>query len=268
MDPIPKVLPQLQNIAVEKLCRGKYQSRVEFDHSALAELAESIRNTGLLQPIVVRPSQQSGHYEIIAGERRWRAAQRAQLQEVPCLVKNYSDEQAAEANAVENLLRVNLNPIEEARAYQRMIDDFGYCHEEIAAAICKSRVKITNTLRLLKLNEQVQELLILGKLTEGHGKVLASLSKSQQIAMAKQAIARSWSVRKLEREVKNILSSNDVYTSSEEDPDVIRLERILTEQLGCQSQIDFSSGRGKLHIDFHNIDVLQGILAKLGVVSS
>src|SRR4029079_3847018 len=171
--------PTLQQITIDRLSRGKYQPRQHFDPEKLQELADSIKSTDwLLQPIVVRPLS-DGNYEIVAGERRWRAAQLAGLGEVSCLVFNYSDEQALQASIVENISRADLNPIEEAQAYQRLIDEFHYLHEEVAASVGKSRTAITNSLRLLKLDPRVQKFLIEGKLSEGHGKILASLEPHQ-----------------------------------------------------------------------------------------
>ena len=181
--------------------RGRYQPRVQFEPVKLQELADSIKNAGLLQPIVVRPV--SDHqYEIIAGERRWRATQLAGLDEINCLVREFNDEQAAEAATIENIARVDLNPIEEAKAYQRLIDEFRYVHEEIAATVGKSRTAITNSLRLLKLDSRVQKLIIQGDLSEGHAKILVTLDPIDQFAIAKKAIQYRWSARKIVRWLK------------------------------------------------------------------
>jgi len=174
----------LQQVAIDLLVRGRYQPRQHFDPEKLQELADSIKSTGgLLQPIVARPLP-NGQYEIVAGERRWRAAQLAGLLDVSCLVCPYTDEQALQAAIVENISRADLNPIEEAKAYQRLIDEFQYLHEEVAASIGKSRTVITNSLRLLKLDPRVQTLLIEEKLSEGHGKILAGLDSHLQYELA------------------------------------------------------------------------------------
>lgn len=194
----------LQQIPIDLLVRGKYQPRQHFDPEKLQELADSIQSTGgLLQPIVVRPAL-DGRYEIVAGERRWRAAQLANLPDISCMVCQYTDEQALQAAIVENISRADLNPIEEAKAYQRLIDDFNYLHEEVAASVGKSRAVITNTLRLLKLAPTVQTLLINGDLSEGHGKILASLTPEQQMILAERCVQKGWNVRRIEAEAKKI----------------------------------------------------------------
>jgi ParB family transcriptional regulator, chromosome partitioning protein len=254
--------PILLDIAIDQIQRGEYQPRKHFDQTALEELAQSIKSTGLLQPIVVRPLTDT-RYEIIAGERRWRAVQIAGHDTISCLVKRFSDEQAAEAAAIENINRVNLNPIEEAKAYQRLIDDFGYIHDEIAAALGKSRVAITNALRLLKLVTDIQDLIIEGRLSEGHGKVLASLEAGKQRELAHKALARGWSVRKIEQEIKK-LQHDKKESSLKKEANIKHLERVMSDQVGCKTTIDFEDGKGQLKIDFRNIDVLQGILQRLG----
>src|SRR5579872_972310 len=199
---------QLLQISIDLLIRGKYQPRRHFDPTQLQELADSIKTTGgLLQPIVVRPLG-NNQYEIVAGERRWRAAQLAGLSEISCLVSQYTDEQALQASIIENINRADLNPIEEAQAYQRLIDEFAYVHDEVAAAVGKQRSSITNALRLLKLDVKIQDYLITGKLSEGHGKILASLTRLQQLELAERCIQKNWSVRKIELEARK-LQQND-----------------------------------------------------------
>jgi len=255
--------PELKTLAIDMLCRSPLQPRKVFNQETLAELAQSIRSSGIIQPIVVRPINEN-QYEIIAGERRWRAAQIAQLIEVPCLINSYTDDQALEIATIENVNRVDLNPIEEAKAYQRLIEQFGYIHEEVAAAVGKSRVKVTNALRLLKLHPYVQEKLIEGQLTEGHGKILIGVLKSEQRFLAEKTIARNWSVRRLETEIKNNRLADQPI--KKRDPNIAALERSLSDKLGCRSQIDYQQNSGQVKIDFQNLDILQGILKKLGVV--
>lgn len=259
-----KAKPILQQLAIDQLIRGKYQPRRSFDPEQLQELAESIKTTGgLLQPIVVRPAS-TGKFEIIAGERRWRAAQLAGLTDVSCLVSNYTDEQALQASIIENINRADLNPIEEAFAYQRLIDEFHYLHEEVAAAVGKSRTKITNALRLLKLDPRVQELLIAGKLSEGHGKILAGIPSHQQFALAEQCIKKAWSVRKIESEVKKLQVPAD-NKNPYSDPNIKHLENELSDHIGNQVHIDCEDrGGGYLKIRFNNIDELEGHFQKLG----
>lgn len=252
--------PEFRQIPVDLLSRGRFQPRRKFDIEQLQELADSIKSAGLIQPIVVRPKDDK-HFEIVAGERRWRAAQLAEIDTVPCLVNYYSDEQTAAVSTIENINRVDLNPIEEAQAYQRLIDEFDYLHEEIAAVVGKSRVKITNSLRLLKLDSQVQELLIKGELTEGHGKVLAGLTVKQQRELAKKAINYGWSVRKIEQEVKRAQAN---INSDEKDPNIANLEAELSDYVGSQVSIDFGERKGQLKIDFHNLEILQGLFHKMG----
>lgn len=254
--------PELKTIPLDQLTRGKYQPRMHFDPEALDELASSIKSNGLIQPIVVRPCGVD-HYEIVAGERRWRAAQLAQLESVNCLVNNYTDDQAAEVTAIENVNRVDLNPIEEARAYQRLVDDFEYIHDEIAAAVGKSRTKISNSLRLLKLEPRVQEYLIAKKISEGHGKVLAGVPQNLQYELASKTISRAWSVRKLEIEAKKILE-DEKREKNPMDPNIKFLEKEVTDHIGCRVQIDFDEGKGQMKIDFQNLDILEGILTKMG----
>ncbi len=256
--------PLLQQLAIDQLVRGEYQPRRQFDPAQLQELADSIKTTGgLLQPIVVRPIK-NNRYEIIAGERRWRAAQLIGMKEVSCLIQNYSDEQALQASIIENINRADLNPIEEAQGYQRLIDEFFYSHEEVATAVGKSRTKITNALRLLKLDPRVQELLISGKLSEGHGKILAGVALEQQYFLADQCIQKNWSVRKIELEAKKLLHTNDE-KGPYSDPNLKHLELALSDHVGNQVQIDCEErGGGFVKIRFNNIDELEGHFQKLG----
>lgn len=259
-----KLKPTLQQLSIDQLVRGKYQPRRHFDATQLQELADSIKTTGgLLQPIVARPLA-SGKYEIIAGERRWRAAQLAGLNEVSCLISHYTDEQALQASIIENINRADLNPIEEANAYQRLIDEFHYLHEEVAAAVGKSRTSITNALRLLKLDSRVQELLITGQLSEGHGKILAGVPETLQLALAENCIQKQWSVRKIEQEAKKLMqpSADDGKYS---DPNLAHLENALSDHLGNKVHIDCEErGGGFVKIRFNNIDELEGHFAKIG----
>lgn len=262
--PMQKRRPSLQHISIDLLVRGKYQPRQYFDPEKLKELADSIKSTGgLLQPIVVRPLAAS-KYEIVAGERRWRAAQLAGLGEVSCLVFEYSDEQALQAAIVENISRADLNPIEEAQAYQRLIDDFHYLHEEVAASVGKSRTVITNSLRLLKLDSRVQELLINGQLSEGHGKILASLEPHQQIDLANRCVQKGWNVRKMEAEAKKLQLAATPNEGKFSDVNLKRLEMALSDHIGNRVQIDCEErGGGYVRIRFNNVDELEGHFDKL-----
>lgn len=256
--------PTLQHISIDLLVRGKYQPRQHFDQEKLQELADSIVSTGgLLQPIVVRPL--SDHqYEIVAGERRWRAAQLAGIGDVSCLVFNYTDEQALQASIIENISRADLNPIEEAQAYQRLIDEFGYLHEEVAASVGKSRTAITNALRLLKLDPKVRQYLAEGKISEGHGKILAGLQPMHQIELANRCIEKSWNVRKMELEAKKI-QQPATPESPYSDANTKHLESALSEHVGNRVQIDYEDqGGGYVRIRFNNVDELEGHFDKFG----
>lgn len=257
----------LQQIPVDLLVRGKYQPRQHFDPEKLQELADSIKSTeGLLQPIVVRPSKQ-GHYEIVAGERRWRAAQLAGMQDVSCLIVNYTDEQTLQASIVENISRDDLNPIEEAQAYQRLIDEFQYLHEEVAASVGKSRTAITNSLRLLKLDPRVQSYLINKQLTEGHGKILASLPPHEQFELAERCVKQGWNVRKTENEAKK-LQQSDLANNTFSDVNLSRLEMSLSEHIGNRVNIEYEQrGGGFVRIRFNNIDELEGHFQRIGFKS-
>lgn len=257
--------PTLQQISIDLLVRGKYQPRQQFDQEKLQELADSIKSTdGLLQPIIVRPLA-NNRYEIVAGERRWRAAQLAGLGDVSCLVFNYTDEQTLQASIVENISRADLNPIEEAQAYQRLIDEFNYLHEEVAASVGKSRTAITNSLRLLKLDPRVQALLISGQLSEGHGKILASLLPHQQISLAEQCVQKGWNVRKVEAEAKKLQKEGDVNTGKYGDANLEHLETALSEHIGNRVNIDYENrGGGYVRIRFNNVDELEGHFQRIG----
>lgn len=252
---------QLRELPIDQLRPGRFQPRQHFDQEKLLELAEAIKTTqGLLQPIVVRPIGEQ-QFEIIAGERRWRAAALANFDTVSCLIRQSSDQEALEAAIIENVSRADLNPIEEAQAYQRLIHDFGYIHEEIAAAVGKSRVKVTNSLRMLKLDSRVQALLIEGSLAEGHGKIIAGLPPTQQFEIAQKSVKNGWSVRKLELEVRK-LSTNS--TPQNQDVNLKALERALADHIGCQVNIHCQDSQGKLEINFHNLEILEGLFAKMG----
>lgn len=257
--------PELKNIPIEKLIPGKYQSRKEFDQIYIRELAESIRENGIIQPIIARPLGE-GDYEIIAGECRWRAAQLVSLDFVPCLVRKYTDEQAMAATAIENLQRRDLNPIEEAKAYQQFVEKFDYLHDEIAAVIGKSRTKITNSLRLLRLDNRVQAMLESGELSGGHGKVIAGLQQKIQYEVAEKCITQDWSVRKLEYTIK-LLQQQGSAINHQEDPNIIALEKIVADQIGTEIKFEQDLNRrgGWLKVRYFNNETLAGILDKMDI---
>lgn len=257
--------PSLQQIPIELLVRGQYQPRQHFDPEKLQELADSIKATnGLLQPIVVRPIAQ-GHYEIVAGERRWRATQLAGFADVSCLVCAYTDEQALQAAIVENIIRTDLNPIEEAQAFQRLIAEFNYLHEEVAASVGKSRTAVTNTLRLLRLDARVQKRLISGELSEGHGKILAGVDLALQIELAERCVEKGWNVRQLELETKKLQALSQKTNEPFSDANLKHLESALSEHVGNRVGIDYEDrGGGYVKIRFNNIDELQGHFERIG----
>ncbi len=257
---------KLQQLPVELLQRGKFQPRRQMDQDALDELASSIAKQGVLQPIVARRLA-SGDYEIIAGERRWRAAQQAGLDRVPVVVRKLSDEDAMVIGLIENLQREDLNPIEEARGMQRLIEEFTMTHQQVADSVSRSRAAVSNMLRLLSLQTEVSDLLEQGLLDMGHARALLSLEEGVQNKAAQQIVKKGMSVRQAEQLVRRLQedsSSNPSVKNKVKDPDVRHLEESLSEKLGTHVEIRLGSrGKGRLIIDFHGNDVLQGILEKI-----
>jgi len=251
----------MKKIPIELLVPNPFQPRLVFAKNELQELAESIKSTGLLQPILVRKLGSQSKYEIIAGERRWRALQWLGLMEVTCIVCDYNDQQIAEAAIIENIHRVDLNPIEEARAYQRLINEFALEHQAIADVVGKSRQKISNLLRLLKLDKQIQEMIMEGIFSEGHAKALLSAPLSYQLKLAHRCVAEQWSVRRLEQEIRKCQHTRAVPSRS---TDTVWLEQQLSEYLKTPVSIAWQPGRGKLTIDFFSLAGLDGILQQMG----
>ena len=211
-----------------------------------------------------------GQYEIVAGERRWRAAQLAGLTQVECLLSSYTDTEALRVAVIENVSRCSLNPLEEAAAYQRLIEQCGYSHEEIAASVGKSRVAITNLLRLLKLDQKVRHLITQGQLSEGQARLLITLDRQSQLALAQQAVHQGWTVRQMERAVQNQHKRCVTMTTRCPAPGADQLlhqrqlEMALSEHLGTQVTLDFNGQGGYLHIRFHSVAELEGHLLRLG----
>lgn len=252
----------LKNLPVDCLSRGRYQPRRVFNDAALQELADSIRAQGVIEPIIVREIRVN-RYEIIAGERRWRASQLAGMQTIPCLVRDYSDAEAAAVTLIENIQRENLNPIEEAKALLQLIDEFHYTHEELAKSLGQSRAKITNMLRLLQLDSRVQQWLIDKLLTEGHGKILVPLSSEMQFMMAKKTIDENWSVRQLEQMIQK---EKNVACTDSKDANIRRLEKMTSDHFGAEVILENNTNRsGWIKLKYQNYDVLAGILEKMGV---
>ncbi|MCC7327531.1 MAG: ParB/RepB/Spo0J family partition protein [Burkholderiales bacterium] len=257
----------LQMIAIDRIRPGKYQPRTHIDETALAELAESIREQGVMQPVLVRPVD-GGRFEIVAGERRWRAAQRAGLSEVPALVKQVPDQHALALALIENIQREDLNPLEEANGLKRLIDEFGLTHDAAAKAVGKSRSAVSNLLRLTQLGKPAQDYLMRGALEMGHARALLALSPAQQATTAARVVNGALSVRETERLVHSLL--NPVQRAKRRaartsgNADTARLETELAEKLGAKVRIVAGSrGAGRLTIDFASLDHLDGILSKL-----
>jgi ParB family chromosome partitioning protein len=255
---------ELHQLPLDVIQRGKYQPRRDFDPATLDELAHSIRTQGVMQPIVVRPIG-SGRYEIIAGERRWRASQQAGLEKIPALVRDVSDEAAIAMALIENIQREDLNPIEEAVALQRLQQEFQLTQQQVADAVGKSRVTISNLLRLIALPEEIKTLLSHGDLEMGHARALLGLPAEQQVEGARHVVARGLTVRQTEALVRQWLSSPEGSKAEpKSDPDIVRLEQRLAERLGSPVQIKHGEkGKGQLVIRYNSLDELQGVLAHI-----
>ncbi len=255
---------ELRELPVEIIQRGKYQPRRDMHPEALEELAESIKSQGVMQPIVVRPID-GDRYEIIAGERRWRATQLAGLDSVPALIREVPDEAAVAMALIENIQREDLNPMEEAMALQRLQREFELTHAEIAQVVGKSRTTITNLLRLLSLRDDVQRLLEHGDLEMGHARALLALAPEQQSRAATQVVARGMSVRQTEALVRKLSSEQDESKSDKRlDPDIKQLQDDLSGRVGAPVAIQHGAkGKGKLVISYSSLDELDGILAHI-----
>lgn len=253
---------RLLTLPVESLVPGKYQPRTRMDEAALAELADSIKAQGLMQPILARGIA-GGHYEIIAGERRWRASQLAGLREVPVLVRNVPDEVALKMALIENIQREDLNPLEEAQGLQRLINEFEMTHQTVAESVGRSRVSVTNLLRLLNLSKPVQARLMDGEMDMGHARALLGLNPAKQVEAAAEVVKRDLSVRETERLVARLLSPKQS-PEPQRDRDVVRLEEDLSERLGATVHIRANrKGAGRLSVDFSSLDQLDGILKRI-----
>lgn len=257
---------ELKQLPIESLQPGQYQPRQDFNHEALQELAQSIASQGLIEPLIVRAITKE-RYEIIAGERRWRAARMAGLNHISCLVGEYTDKQACALTLVENIQRQDLNLIEEAQGYRRLIGEFNYHQDEVALLVGKSRSHIANILRLLTLTPQVKNWLGAQQLSLGHARMLVGLEPFQQEWFAQSVVEQHWSVRQLEQEIK--LFKNKAakpVRNARRDKDVERLQHILSEQVGAPVRIiDEGVDGGWLHVKFFDNDTLAGLLERLGL---
>jgi len=254
----------LRMLKLDQLQPGKYQPRSHMDQTALQTLADSIKSQGIMQPIITRKIA-GDRYEIIAGERRWRASQLAGLKEVPVIVRDIPDESALAIALIENIQRENLNPLEESTGIKRLIDEFGMTHETAAQAVGRSRSAVTNLLRLQNLHVQVQEKLINGLLDMGHARALLSLNEAAQITAAEQIVQKDLSVRDAEKLVKTIGSQVSAPPKVKKpDQDVQRLQEEIAESLGADVKIETSAkGAGTLKIRYSSLDQLDEIIAKL-----
>lgn len=251
---------QLKELPVDLIQRGKYQPRRDMDPQALEELANSIRVQGVMQPIVVRPIA-DGRYEIIAGERRWRATQQAGLDSIPAVIRDVPDEAAIAMALIENIQREDLNPIEEAIALQRLQLEFELTQQQVADAVGKSRVSITNLLRLMALPDDVKLLLERGDLEMGHARALLGLPNEDQTAAARQVVAKGLTVRQTEALVRQWLNPRREAGDTRANPDIERLQQDLAERIGAEVKIQHGAkGKGKLVISYSSLDELDGVL--------
>lgn len=260
----PGLDAQLRELPLDLIRRGRFQPRRDMDQEALQELAESISRQGVMQPVVVRPLVE-GEYELIAGERRWRAAQMAGLERIPALIREVPDDAAMALGLIENIQRENLNPIEEAGALHRLQEEFGLTQQQVAEAVGKSRTTITNLLRLMGLSQEVRVMLEHGDLEMGHGRALLGLQQAaQQVQIARQVVSRSLSVRQTEALVRKTLETGTASKEKpreEKDPDIRRLQTNLAERLGARVAINHGKrGKGKVVIEYSSLDELDGIL--------
>ena len=262
----------LQTLSVDRIRAGKYQPRTKMDAASLAELALSIREQGVMQPILVRPVD-GGRFEIVAGERRWRAAQQAGLREIPALVKNVPDQSALAVALIENIQREDLNPLEEARGLQRLIDEFGLTHDAAAKAVGRSRSAVSNLLRLNALAPPVQEYLLGGGLEMGHARALLALPVTQQSSAAARVVNAGLSVRETERLVNALLNPAKRAARRKAKPaydaDTARLENDIAERLGAVVHIEPGrQGAGRIVIRYSTLEQLDGIVERIGLVKA
>lgn len=255
----------LTELRIDKIQPGKYQPRQVFDQEDLEELAVSIRHNGLIQPVIVRLVAKD-RYELIAGERRWRASQIAGLEVIPAIIRDFSDEEALAVSLIENIQRKDLNIVEEAQGYKRLIDEFGLTHEALASVTGKSRSNISNTLRLLNLSPEVLDYLMQRKLDMGHARALLPLSMEKQLELANEIILKKYTTAEVENKVSRILHEQKFGTEiirdkTKKDPDIARLEETIADKLGMMVNIKHNrGGHGKITINYASVDELEGFL--------
>ena len=252
----------LMMLDTKRLTPGEYQPRKKINEQGLNELAESIKSQGIMQPILVR-KKTDGQYEIIAGERRWQASKKAGIKNIPVLVKKISDSSALAMALIENIQREDLNIIEEAKGIKRLLDEFGMTHESAADMLGKSRVAVSNILRLLNLSDHAQNFLLENKIEMGHARALLPLGSDEQVMLCQKIISQKLSVREIEKIVANS-RSNKNFKTKQSDEDIVRLENEIAEKIGMKVSIQHKSkGSGTLKINYPNLDHLQSIITKL-----
>ncbi|PKM11528.1 MAG: chromosome partitioning protein ParB [Gammaproteobacteria bacterium HGW-Gammaproteobacteria-3] len=256
----------LQQLPIEWLQRGKYQPRKDIDPEKIQELAESIKAQGIIQPLVLRQID-TEKYEIIAGERRWRAAQLAGLHEVPVIIRDIDDRAAMAIALIENIQREDLNPLEEAEAFKRLLDEFGLTHQQIADAVGKSRVTVTNLLRLIDLQPEVKKLLLGRQLEMGHARALLALSGDVQVAAAHKVVKQNLTVRATEKLVKDLQTEPEKKLPETVDHDTLRLQENLAAKLGAKVAITHKkNGSGKIIVAYASLEQLDGIIEQIAPV--
>jgi len=252
---------QLKSVPIDLIQRGRYQPRVDIKTETLQDLADSIKSQGVVQPIVIRPLDGANRFEIVAGERRWRAAQIAGLHEIPAIVRDVSDQVAASVALIENIQREQLNPLEEAQSLHRLIHEFEMTHQDVATAIGRSRASVSNLLRLLELHADVKAMLESSDLEMGHARALAGLPIAMQSQAAAKIVDSAMSVRQAEKLVKGLRTPKKSEPPKPVDPNVKQLEESLSERLGAKVSIRYGrDGKGSLLINYNSLDELDGIL--------
>jgi len=253
----------VQSLPIEFLQRGKYQPRRDMDPEKLRELADSIQAQGVIQPIVVRRLDADNRYEIIAGERRWRASQLAELKQVPVVIKDLDDRTVMAIALIENIQREDLTALEEAEAMRRLQDEFQQTHQQIATALGKSRTAVSNLLRLLDLAPAVKNLIGKGQLEMGHARALLSLEEAQQVELAEKIVKQGLTVRAVEKAVRDLQQAPSV-VEKRKDPDTLRLQNDLSEKIGAKVEINHQpGGKGKMIISYNSLEELDGIIRKI-----
>ena len=256
---------ELRNLPLDMIRPGRYQPRSVFDEEKLSELADSIQAQGVVQPIVVRPVGE-GEFELIAGERRWRAAQIAGIEDIPAVIRDVPDEASVAMSLIENIQREDLNPLEEATALRRLIDEFQMTHQQAAEAVGRSRAAVSNLLRLLELMQEVKDLVDLRVIEMGHARALLSLDDELQVQAAREVVNKRLSVRETENLVRRLQQSRKRKGSRRIDPDILRLQTRMGEALGARVRIQHqASGKGKLIISYNSADEFEGILERLNL---